>query len=104
MLANKPTECLSQPLVENLTEILAEINRRGTTTLLVEQMPEVALALLGFNLGVEAGQALVVALLLPLLLSVSSSVWEPRIVRAASLAVAAVGCAWLVRRLFPGWS
>jgi hydrogenase/urease accessory protein HupE len=63
-----------------------------------------ALALLGFNVGVEAGQTLVVALLLPLLLSMRGSVWEPRIARAASLAVAAVGCAWLVRRLFLGWS
>jgi hydrogenase/urease accessory protein HupE len=61
-----------------------------------------ALALLGFNLGVEAGQALVVALLLPLLLWMRGSVWEPRVVRAASLAVAAVGCAWLIERLFLG--
>lgn len=61
-----------------------------------------ALALLGFNLGVEAGQALVVALLLPLLLWMRGSAWEPRIVRAASLAVAAVGGAWLVERLFLG--
>ena len=61
-----------------------------------------ALALLGFNLGVEAGQALVVALLLPLLLWIRGSVWEPRVVRAASLAVAAVGCTWLIERLFFG--
>jgi len=59
-----------------------------------------ALALLGFNLGVEAGQALVVALLLPLLLFMRGSAWEPRVVRTASLAVAAVGCAWLIERLF----
>lgn len=58
-----------------------------------------ALALLGFNLGVEAGQALVVALLLPLLLWMRDSAWEPRTVQAASLAVAAVGCAWLIQRL-----
>jgi hydrogenase/urease accessory protein HupE len=62
-----------------------------------------ALALLGFNLGVEAGQALVVALLLPLLLWMRGSSWEPRTVQAASLAVAAVGCAWLIERLFLGW-
>jgi hydrogenase/urease accessory protein HupE len=59
-----------------------------------------ALALLGFNLGVEAGQALVVALLLPLLLWMRGKSWEPRVVRAASLGVAAVGLAWLVARLF----
>jgi hydrogenase/urease accessory protein HupE len=59
-----------------------------------------ALALLGFNLGVEAGQALVVVLLLPLLLWMRGKSWEPQVVRAASLGVAAVGLAWLVARLF----
>jgi hydrogenase/urease accessory protein HupE len=59
-----------------------------------------ALALLGFNLGVEVGQALVVALLLPLLIWIRRWPWQPRMVRAASLAVAAVGLAWFVERLF----
>ena len=59
-----------------------------------------AMALLGFNLGVEAGQALVVLLLLPLLLWMSGAAWEGRLVRAASLAVALTGGAWLVERLF----
>jgi hydrogenase/urease accessory protein HupE len=59
-----------------------------------------ALALLGFNLGVEAGQALVVALLLPLLVWMRGKSWEPRVVRAASAGVAAVGLAWLVQRVF----
>ncbi len=45
MLADEPTEGLAPLLVENLTEILAAINRRGTTILLVEQTLEVALAL-----------------------------------------------------------
>ena len=58
-----------------------------------------ALALLGFNLGVEAGQAFVVVLLLPMLLWMRGSAWEPRIVRAASLGVAAFGLVWLVERL-----
>ena len=45
MMVDEPTEGLSPILVENLTGILGEINRRGTTILLVEQMLEVALAL-----------------------------------------------------------
>ena len=45
MLVDEPTEGLAPLLVQNLTEILGEINRRGTTILLVEQMLEVALAL-----------------------------------------------------------
>ncbi len=45
MLVDEPTEGLAPLLVESLTRILAEINRRGTTILLVEQALEVALAL-----------------------------------------------------------
>jgi branched-chain amino acid transport system ATP-binding protein len=45
MLVDEPTEGLAPILVQNLTEILAAINRTGTTILLVEQTLEVALAL-----------------------------------------------------------
>jgi branched-chain amino acid transport system ATP-binding protein len=45
MLVDEPTEGLAPLLVQTLTEVLAEINRRGTTILLVEQTLEVALAL-----------------------------------------------------------
>ena len=58
-----------------------------------------AWALLGFNLGVEAGQALMVLALLPLLAYMRGKAWEAAAVRAASLAVAAVGLVWLVERL-----
>jgi hydrogenase/urease accessory protein HupE len=59
-----------------------------------------ALALLGFNLGVETGQAIVVALLLPVLAWSRGKSWEPQLVRTASLAVAVAGLAWLVERVF----
>jgi len=45
MLVDEPTEGLAPLLVQSLTEILREINRRGTTILLVEQTLEVAMAL-----------------------------------------------------------
>ena len=45
MLVDEPTEGLAPLIVRNLTEILARINRRGTTLLLVEQTLEVAMAL-----------------------------------------------------------
>jgi branched-chain amino acid transport system ATP-binding protein len=45
MLIDEPTEGLAPLLVQNLTAILAEISRRGSTILLVEQSLEVALAL-----------------------------------------------------------
>ena len=45
MLVDEPTEGLAPLLVQSLTGILREINRRGTTVLLVEQTLEVALTL-----------------------------------------------------------
>jgi branched-chain amino acid transport system ATP-binding protein len=45
MLVDEPTEGLSPLLVQTLSGILADINRSGTTILLVEQTLEVALAL-----------------------------------------------------------
>jgi branched-chain amino acid transport system ATP-binding protein len=45
MLVDEPTEGLAPLLVQSLTEILRQINRQGTTILLVEQTLEVALAL-----------------------------------------------------------
>ena len=45
MLVDEPTEGLAPILVQSLTAILAEISRRGSTILLVEQNLEVALAL-----------------------------------------------------------
>jgi len=45
MLVDEPTEGLAPLLVQSLSEVLARINERGTTILLVEQTLEVALAL-----------------------------------------------------------
>ncbi len=45
MLVDEPTEGLSPLLVQALTSVLGEVNRRGTTILLVEQTLEVAMAL-----------------------------------------------------------
>ena len=59
-----------------------------------------AWALASFNLGVEAGQALVVAAALPVTLWLRRVRWEPAAVRLASLALAATGSVWLVQRLF----
>ncbi len=56
-------------------------------------------ALLGFNLGVEAGQALVVALLAPALAWLACRAEGQRLEKALSVAVAALGALWLVQRL-----
>jgi branched-chain amino acid transport system ATP-binding protein len=45
MLVDEPTEGLAPLIVQHLTDVLAAINRRGTSMLLVEQTLSVALAL-----------------------------------------------------------
>jgi len=57
-------------------------------------------SLLGFNLGVEAGQAMVVALTMPLLLWLGKRAWEPRAVTALSGSVLAVGLVLFAQRAF----
>lgn len=60
-------------------------------------------ALLGFNLGVEAGQLAIVVPVLPLLLWMRRNQKVPRwLLPAASLSVAALGLYWLVQRMFLG--
>jgi len=60
-----------------------------------------ALALVGFNLGVEAGQLAIVAAFLPLAFVLRRSVFYRRVVLwGGSLAIAAVAAAWFVERAF----
>lgn len=56
------------------------------------------LSLLGFNAGVELGQALVVAVALPALALLRGTWWETRVVRSASAAILLVGAALFVER------
>ena len=60
-----------------------------------------ALALLGFNLGVELGQLAIVAGLLPLLLALSrrADFYRRWILQGGSLLIAAAAATWLVQRL-----
>ena len=63
--------------------------------------PEVPLALFSFNLGVEAGQLAVVAVVLPALLFARHRGWlPPRTAKLLSIPVAAMGVFWFVARLF----
>ncbi|MEQ1882260.1 MAG: HupE/UreJ family protein [Burkholderiales bacterium] len=60
------------------------------------------LSLLNFNLGVEAGQAAIVLLLIPILLKLRLTRWEPRFVVVLSGIVMVVGLALFVDRAFFG--
>lgn len=57
-------------------------------------------SLFGFNLGVEAGQALVIALLLPVLLVLRRTRWEGRMMFGSSLAIFVVGLVLFLERAF----
>jgi len=59
-----------------------------------------ALALFGFNAGVELGQGLVVAAALPLLAALRRSGYAPRLIRGSSAAIMLVGLVLFVERAF----
>ena len=61
-----------------------------------------ASALLGFNLGIEAGQLLIVAVLLPVLIWLQRFPWEPRAAKLSSTAIMAVALVLLAERAFIG--
>jgi hypothetical protein len=58
-----------------------------------------AWALVGFNLGVETGQAIALAVFLPVLTWARHRGWEGRVVRVSSAALVGVGVIWFVGRL-----
>ncbi len=59
------------------------------------------LSLFGFNAGVELGQALVVAVALPVLVLVRHTRWEPKVVWSSSVAILLVGVVLFVERALP---
>ena len=61
-----------------------------------------ASALIGFNLGVEAGQLLIVAALLPVLIWLQRFAWEKRLAQVSSGAIMAVGLVLLAERALIG--
>lgn len=64
---------------------------------------DVPAALVSFNLGVEVGQIVALALVLPLLSVARRTEWfEPRGVRVLSGAIAVAGGVWFVTRAFAG--
>jgi hypothetical protein len=56
-------------------------------------------ALLAFNLGVETGQLVVLAVLLPPLSFVTTRAWYPRVARTLSVAILVAGLVWFAQRV-----
>jgi hydrogenase/urease accessory protein HupE len=61
-----------------------------------EQLPS---ALFAFNLGVEAGQLAVLAVLLPPLLAVRKRAWYPAVAKGLSALIVLAGIVWFVQRI-----
>ena len=59
-------------------------------------------SLLNFNLGIEAGQAIVLLLIVPILVLIRSKTWEPKFVQFASAIVLAIGLLLFSNRVFFG--
>lgn len=57
-------------------------------------------SLLNFNLGVEAGQAAMVLLLVPILMRIRRRPWEPKLTMTLSAIVLVVGMVLFVERIF----
>jgi len=64
--------------------------------------PALVRGLVGFNIGVEIGQLVFVAVFLPVLTWLARGRGARLTPRIASLAVAAIGTYWLVERIFVG--
>jgi hypothetical protein len=64
------------------------------------QHGQLALTLFGFNLGVEIGQLAIVALFLPIALSLRRVMFYPRVVlRLGSAAILIISATWLAERV-----
>lgn len=86
-----------------LTFAFGLIHGFGFANVLAElQLPQQALAqaLVLFNVGVEAGQIAIVAILFPVILWLSKRECYPRIVYACSSVILLFGAGWLVERVF----
>ena len=73
--------------------VLGELGLKGAT---------LVRGLVGFNVGVEIGQLIFVAVFLPALMWLSRGRGARLTPRIASLVVAAIGTYWLVERIFVG--
>jgi hypothetical protein len=72
--------------------VLLDLGLTGGTT---------AIALLGFNLGVEAGQLAIIAVFMPIAFWLRATLLYRRVlVTGGSLAIATIGALWLIERSF----
>ena len=61
---------------------------------------ELLLSLFSFNVGIETGQLLIIAMSIPALRFLRSRAWDQRFCRGFSRVAAALGSVWLIQRVF----
>lgn len=61
---------------------------------------ELITSLISFNVGIEAGQLLIIAAIYPLIRYVGRSTWGPKIQQVTSLLIGVAGSVWFVTRVF----
>jgi len=61
---------------------------------------ELVTSLISFNVGVEFGQLLIIATLLPLLWFVRKKHWDNNVIKVVSIIIGIVGLIWFVQRAF----
>ena len=86
-----------------LTFLFGLIHGFGFASVLRELgLPSAGLArsLVSFNVGVEAGQIAIVAMLWPILLLIHRRPWAPQFRLIASIVILAFGAIWFVQRSF----
>lgn len=57
-------------------------------------------SLLGFNVGVEIGQIIIILLVFPILFILRRTTWYPQVLKIGSLVMAAVAFIWMLERVF----
>lgn len=86
-----------------ITFLFGLIHGLGFATLLREMaipMKDLAVALVNFNLGIEAVQLTIVLLLLPLLTYMFKQKISGKMVQYGSIVIAVLSAIWLIQRLF----
>lgn len=56
-------------------------------------------ALVSFNVGIELGQILVVAMVLPVLYLLKKSSWQPTVIKLISITISALAFGWFLQRI-----
>jgi predicted anti-sigma-YlaC factor YlaD len=57
-------------------------------------------SLFAFNIGIEIGQLIIVAVALPLIFLARKKSWYPRVIQGIAIVIGALGIFWAIQRAF----